>query len=340
MSDQVFQTLVVGVGKIAAGYSADPLTAKHYQYATHAQVLKGHPGFEWSAAVDVAEDALRIARDCWGVQHTARTISGLPGSYRPDVAVIATPPEGRIDIIESLPDLKAVIVEKPLGRNIAEAESFLAACKKRSILVQVNLWRRADRLYGSLRKGKLAELIGNPQAVFGVYGNGLLNNGVHMIDFIRMLAGEVESVQAAEAKGFRHSAPIPGDTNPAVTLMLAHDITASLQPISFRTYRENSIDVWGESGRLSLLNEGLINTWYPVKPHRALQGEKEVSMDEGSFLGSTVGDALFRLYDNLADALINNTPLCSPLENAFKNEKIAACILKSAQCGGAHVAVA
>mgnify|MGYP001412936739 CR=1 FL=1 len=55
--------------------------------------------------------------------------------------------------------------------------------------VLVNYWRRADRLFQALAAGGLTEHVGSPQAVFGLYGNGLVNNGGHLIDFLRMLLG-------------------------------------------------------------------------------------------------------------------------------------------------------
>ena len=38
--------------------------------------------------------------------------------------------------------------------------------------------------------------IGKIQSAFGLYGNGLNNNGTHLIDWSRMFLGEVNWVQA------------------------------------------------------------------------------------------------------------------------------------------------
>ena len=69
----------------------------------------------------------------------------------------------------------------------------------RNLLVQVNLLRRADECFRELAAGRMVELIGRLQAAQGLYGNGLINNGTHMVDLVRMLFGEVEEAKAVNA---------------------------------------------------------------------------------------------------------------------------------------------
>ncbi|MCI0559015.1 MAG: Gfo/Idh/MocA family oxidoreductase, partial [Nitrososphaera sp.] len=118
----ILRTVVIGFGKIGAGYANDPIMAEYYPYATHAQVLAVHPSFAWEAVVDPSEVALELARTQWEIPHVARSIEELRRYYQPEVAVLATPPEFRLTILEQLPNLRAVLVEKPLGLTIAEGE--------------------------------------------------------------------------------------------------------------------------------------------------------------------------------------------------------------------------
>lgn len=297
--------------------------ARYYRYATHAQVLAVHPRFDWCAVVDPAEGARAHAERDWRIGAVASIAQLGTRANDIEVAVLATPPDQRLSMIEQLPRLRAVLVEKPLGTSLETARSFLDECARRGIAVQVNFWRRADRQLRALANGKLHELIGAPQAVSVYYGNGLLNNGIHLIDFVRMLFGEVADVQRLGSNAGFHEGPIDGDINAPFLVSMRSNLNVLFQPLRFARYRENGIIAWGETGRLDVLNEGLTLLHYAVAANRAMTGEFEVTSDTARALPSTVGEALFEMYDNLAAALDGREALLSPGESALESSRIA-----------------
>ena len=332
-----WKTLLVGLGKVGAGYADDPFMARHYPYATHAQVLAAHPAFAWEAVVDPCEAAQDEARNRWSIACVTASVEALASQHQPEVAVIATPPDYRLPVVERLPTLRAVLVEKPLGQTRSKAEAFLRYCDRRGILVQVNLWRRADAGFRALAAGRLAELIGRPQAVFGLYGNGVLNNGLHMIDLVEMLFGRIDSVQAVAGAEPYQAGPIPGDLGVPFTLRVAGGLTVMMQPIRFEHYRENSLDIWGERARLSIMQEGLSISMCPRRPNRAMQGEQEIASDEPRAIESTVGRAFYELYGNLADALATGAPLWSPGGCALQATRVVEAVVESANRSGVPI---
>jgi predicted dehydrogenase len=179
----------------------------------------------------------------------------------------------------------------------------------------------------------LTELIGQPQAVFGIYGNGLLNNGTHMVDFIRMLFGEIEVVQAVSGILPYADGPIPDDVNVPFSLRLSNGLAVTLQPVSFKHYRENSLDIWGEEARLALMQEGLGIFLYPQCKNRAVQGQREVASDKFQVLESTVGHAFYHMYSNLADALHQQVSLWSSGESALHTAKVVEAVMASVEHG-------
>jgi predicted dehydrogenase len=339
MTATPLRTVLVGLGRVGAGYADDPIMSRHYPYATHAQVLAAHPGFAWEAVIDCSDAALDLARARWQIPHTVRSAADLRGRYEPEVAVVATPPDGRRDLLAELPSVRAVLVEKPLGVTSADASAFLDECREQGLQVQVNIWRRADRAFRELAAGRLADLVGRVQVVFGVYGNGLLNNGTHMVDFVRMLFGEVDRVQALGEEVPLASGPIRQDVQVAFSLRLASGLVATFQPLRFEHYRENGLDIWGEAGRLSIVQEGLVIQHYPVGENRAMQGEREVASDRPSALDSTVGHAFYEMYSNLAAAVLDHAPLWSPGESALRTARLIEAVRCSAQRDGAPVAL-
>lgn len=322
MTPRPLRTALIGFGMAADGFGADPLMARHFTYASHAQVLAAHPAFAWQAVVDRSEEARARARTKWSIDHLAETPEALCQSFDPEVAVIATPPRGRREIVERLPNLKAVVVEKPLGTSLPEARAFLDHCRARGILVQVNYWRRAVPGFRGLADGGLVELIGRPQAVFATYGNGLLNNGSHLVDFVRMLLGEVVSAETVGEAVGAAAASAEGDAEVPFTLRLADGAVVMAQPLDFRHYREVSLDIWGRAGRLALMQESLAVLHYPLGDNRGLAAEREVASDRPRRIPCPVDRALYEIYDNLWAAIQGTAALLSPGDSALASETV------------------
>lgn len=330
MTERRYKTAVIGFGKIGAQYADDEVMARHYPVSTHAQALHAHPRFDWCAVVDTRPESLVLAQQRWGVRTACLSVEELARREPVEVAVLATPPDARLDAIEQLPGLKAVIVEKPLGRNLAEATAFMEACKQRNIVVEANYWRRFDETFRRLAAGEIQKKVGRPQAVFGVYGNGLRNNGSHMVDFCRMLFGQI-AMAAACGKPVRHrQAPIEGDIDVAFQLLMESGLHIVFQPVDFARYRENSLDIWGESGRLQIVQEGLRLLHAASTANRAMSGEQEVPSDAMAAATTTVGKAFERIYDHLGMLLDNAVAPISPLESALRTEQIVEQIFNAA----------
>ena len=112
---------------------------------------------------------------------------------------------------------------------------------------------------------------------------------------------------------------------------------ASLAALDFRHYREVGLDIWGEHGRLSILNEGLGIYVCPREPNRAMENEKELRYEKFQRLKSTVGQALYHIYDNLAQAIRNGTSLWSSGQSAFKTMAVVEAVRDSAKCNNISI---
>ena len=334
MSKGGLRTILVGFGQIAAGLGRDARMAEYFPYATHAQVLRDHPAFDWLGVVDPDEAAQRRAREEWKVPHVGGDLSAVAGHVKPEVAVIAAPPgTARADTVQQLPDLKAVLVEKPLGVGGKDGGAFVEFCRKRDVKVMVNYWRRGDRLYRELAAGGLKDRIGKPQAVFATYGNGLFNNGGHLVDFLQMLLGEVATVQAVDQPRHAENTPLAEDWQAAFALTLTSGVMVMVQSLDFHFYREVGLDIWGEHGRLAFYQEGLGVMHYPMLDNRGLENAMEIASDKPRMLTPTAGRALYNMYDNLADVIAGKAACWSPGEQALFTEQVLNAVLASAAEG-------
>jgi len=311
-------------------YADDPLTQRYYSHASHAAVLAEHPAFAWEAAVDPDASALTQAQARWGFKHGATSIGDLVSRYDPEVLVLATPPSANYRAVKSCPNLRAVLCEKPLAHTFAEARALLDLCNERGILLQVNYWRRGDSYYRRLAKGELTALVGKPEIINGFYGNGFSNNGSHLVDFCRMFFGKIVGIRALGPVLRRGELPLADDFDVACILYFENGAEATLRPLDFKNFREIGLDIWGSTGRLELLNEGLTGLLFRRHPHRALSDSQEVCIDTPDTLPSTVGNALFQIYENLAAALNKQGALVSPGDSAMQTAHVVDTILRSA----------
>ena len=329
-------TVLIGFGRIAASLGRDARMARWFPKATHLQCLADHPRLKLVGIADRSEEARAAARRLCPAVKVAADAAEL-ADFAPTAAVLAIPPEGRVAVLTALPSLQAVFVEKPLGATAARSP-LVALCRERGIAVQVNYWRRGDPALRSLAGGMHG--LGRPQAAFGLYGNGLRNNGSHMIDLIRMLLGECAAVRATSDFAPEASFPLAGDGALSFVLQLAGGAQAAMQPVDFRHYRENALDIWGEQGRLAIQQEGLLIRRFPRRGHRGLEDAAEIACDAPEMLPIRADESMPALYGNLADALERGAPLLSPLESALETERVLDALLDSAAAGGALIEMA
>ncbi len=287
------RSVLVGFGRIANSIRYDVKIANYFKYACHADVLKDHPDFDWIGVVD-PDDAARAEAKQWNVPYVGSDVIDA------EFAVLAIPPGYRMDVINKMPSLKKVLVEKPLG---SEGARFLATCAERGITPYVNYWRRGDLTLQALAGGGMKKRIGKPQAVFATYGNGLFNNGSHLIDFLQMMfgavqgvgtVGEVESIESNGCSG-------PMDDFVASFVIGFKGFDVMVQPLDYNHYREFSLDIWGTKGRLAFYQETLGIHYYPLAKHRGMTDQKEISCDKFEIIPQTVADAFYNIYTGIAN---------------------------------------
>jgi predicted dehydrogenase len=314
-----YAAVLVGLGAMGAG-TDDARTARHYPYASHAAVLAAHPAFRWVAAVDPDPAARAAAHRRWPIPRVAASLDELADDgVTADLVVIAVPPDSRAGLAGAPLGARLLLVEKPLGRDFDEARRFADDCARSATLTQVNLWRRCDSGMRALAHGGLADLLGDIRGGAGVYGNGLANNGTHLVDLVRMLCGEPDGVARLDGRLVRTAAgPIAGDTSPGFVFSFPGGALVPVQALDFGDYREIGLELWGSKGRLRILNEGLCIRHAARGPHRALEDARETPADRETTIETTAGSALWEVYDNLAEAAQGRAALASPLDNALR----------------------
>ncbi|MBF2735653.1 MAG: Gfo/Idh/MocA family oxidoreductase [Betaproteobacteria bacterium AqS2] len=209
-------TAPLGVGVVGVGMAAKPhleALARLPELAAVKQVWSRTPGPAEAAAAKLG----------------ARASAGLDellADPAVDAVLLLTPPNARVEIIERCAAAgKAVLAEKPLGRDVAEARRAAAACEQHGVPLGVVLQhRRRDdvrRLQELIAAGALGKLAlarldfpwWRGQEYYDERGRGskerdgggvLLTQAVHILDLLLLLLGPVAEVRALAGTSALH----------------------------------------------------------------------------------------------------------------------------------------
>ncbi len=109
-----------------------------------------------AAVVDLNQEKAKTLAAKFGIPRVASTIDEAI-SYAPKDVVFdcAAPAPALRAILKQLPDGAAVLIQKPMGETLAEAEEILAICRRKGLTAAVNFQLRyapnmlaARALYG------------------------------------------------------------------------------------------------------------------------------------------------------------------------------------------------
>lgn len=140
-------------------------------------------------------------------------ISALPSQYVIDLAV---PGSAIIPLLEQLPDGSPVLIQKPMGEDLASAKEILAISRKKKLIAAVNFQLRYAPFITALRKlireGKLGDIY-DVEVNLSVYMPWqlwnflytsprveILYHSIHYIDLIRSFLGNPQAIQAKTVK--------------------------------------------------------------------------------------------------------------------------------------------
>lgn len=212
---------VVGVGRIGR---------------RHARLVAASPSAELVAIADPAPDATKfsIALDV----PAYRTPEEMLAVERLDGMILATPNAHHRDgALVGLGAGIATLVEKPIATSVAEGLEMALAADRTGVPLLVGHHRRHSPLIVAAREAVASGVLGDVVAVLGTAlfpkpgdyfesapwraspgGGPILINLVHEIDSLRVLCGEIVSVQAVASNRVRRH---PVEDTVAVTMRFA-----------------------------------------------------------------------------------------------------------------------
>jgi len=301
-----WRAAVIGCGWIGAGVADDPRAAG---IQAHAAAYDRCADTVLGGVCDVDGGRAAEAAHRWGLKRGFTSVAELLASVRPQIVSVCTPDATHAAIIAEVlasPDVRAVVAEKPLAQELAQARALVELAGRRGVTLAVNYTRRFAASHADVRRRIAAGEIGAVVALNGLYTKGVLHNGTHWFDLARWLVGEIVSVQAWPG------AVGSGNADPTchVRMSFRHGQSGFLLGLDEGAFTVFEMDCIGTAGRLRFTDAGMRLSWSVVgdspyySGYRTLLARPETA---GGF-----SDATLHLIEDVVAALRNGTrPLCT-----------------------------
>jgi len=251
----------------------------------HLGILVASPDFEVVGVADPTEAILApLGKQGFRIFADYRE---LLDEVKPDGVVIATPNSHHVPVaLDCVERGIATLIEKPVSDSMEGALRLMKALATRDVPVLVGHHRRHNPLLRKAAQHVAAGRIGRVVAVVGMWlrrkpdeyfadrwkqeiargGGVLLINAIHDIDCLRMICGDIESVQAMTSSAVRNfsvedtaAVTLRFQSGAVGTLTISDATTApwcwemtSQEDPRFATLPENSYLVCGTEGSLTV----------------------------------------------------------------------------------------
>ncbi len=161
---------------------------------THARYYVANRDTEIVAACDIDPEKLRGFQEDFQVPAGYADYRELLAREQPDLVSVCTwhGTHAEISVAAAEAGVKGILAEKPMGRNLGEAQAMVEAAERLGAKLAIHHQRRFDPTLVAVRQAIAAGAIGSPVSMIFSTSGGLLNNGCHGIDLFVYLTGQLQ----------------------------------------------------------------------------------------------------------------------------------------------------
>jgi predicted dehydrogenase len=307
-------------------------------------------GFRVAGIFDVNPDAARERAAAFSIPRIFESIDEA-ASTRDAIFDVAIPPENIAGVLERLPPRAAVLIQKPLGRDLDDARRIVAICRERKLSAAVNFQLRfapnmlavrdalERNVFGDVLDVEVRINLHTPWNYWAFLKSAprleVLMHSIHYLDLIRSLIGEPRGVYC---KGVRHPAmPDYSDTRTSIVLDYGDTIRCSLTMNHAHTFggRYGMSQLKIEGTRGAAIGKMGVNLNYPAGEPDILEfaTEDAKGWSEIALRGSWFLEAFEGPMSNLQRFVAGeDSKLVSSVEDAFRTMAVVeACYESSAR---------
>lgn len=161
---------------------------------SHARGWRASEDVEIVAIADSHPHALQDFGDRWGIDHDKRYADYrvMLDEERLDIVSVASwhGQHAEMTIAAAARRPKVILTEKPMATNLGEADAMIVAGERNGVKLAVGHMRRFYSGWEQARQLVADGAIGQPERVWSVVLDGLLNWGTHTIDGMSFVLGD------------------------------------------------------------------------------------------------------------------------------------------------------
>ena len=315
-------------------------------------------GYPVAGIFDVDPAAARAQADAFAIPRVFTSIEEAAASEGA-VFDLAVPPAAIASIIEHLPRGAAVLIQKPLGRDLDEARRIRELCASRDITAAVNFQLRFAPNMLVLREAVARGLLGDPTDaeirinlhtpwgywafLKGVPRLEVLMHSIHYIDLVRSMLGEPRGVYC---RGLAHP-EFPDYADVRTSIILDYAGTPS-DRVRCSLMMNHSHDFGPRFAVSQLKLEGTraaaiakmgVNLNYPHgEPDELLVAERGGDWRDVPLRGSWFLEAFEGPMSNLQRHIAGeDAALVSSIDDAYKTMAVVEACYASSAAGGTSV---
>lgn len=175
-------------------------------------------GFEVKAIYDLDLPKAEKLADDFGIPQVCKELSELIATAEQHNCIydLALPASAILSVLPHLPDGAGVLIQKPMGENLEQAQAILGLCRKKKLVAGINFQlRHAPYITAAkeiIDQGLIGELhdvdvrlnVYTPwhlwEFLYGLPRMEILYHSIHYLDMIRYFLGEPKGVYAKTTK--------------------------------------------------------------------------------------------------------------------------------------------
>ncbi|GAB2573891.1 Gfo/Idh/MocA family protein [Microlunatus antarcticus] len=313
-------------------------------------------GLTVASLTDLDRGRARTLADAYGVAETYDDVAGAVAHAPADAVYdVALPPEAHIGVLEQLPDGAPVLLQKPLGNDLADGVRTREVCHRKGLVAAVNTQLRFAPYVAAAREliaaGTIGELydvevrvsVNTPWEMFPYVLDlprlEINMHSVHYLDLLRSFLGDPTGVSAVTV---RHPAKTVANTRSDIALTYGDRpirvVVSTNHDHHFGAPYEESFVKWEGTQGAVRAQLGLLLD-YPRGGEDRLEVVTDDRLDEGwrplPFKGSWFPDAFIGSMSVLQRFCEGSIPsLPTSVDDVFRTMAVVEAAYRSAASGG------
>jgi len=327
-TNKIYNAAIIGCGKIAS--DLDP--GRDY-IVTHAGAYTNLKNTNLVSISDINHNKLQESGKKWNISNLYLDYNEMLKKEKIDILSICTWTDSHYQIVKDAVNykIKAILCEKPLAKNLDQAEEMIKLCKEKNILLFVNHQRRFDPFHNKIREYISNGNIGKIQQANFYYSSGIENFGSHMFDLLRFFFGEPKFVQSYY-KELKEDPGIDG-------IVKFKDFITTIQYFDTKNYSTFDFYIYGTKGALKITRLGLDLEVYEIENSDLLPGYKELFRKPSKIFRIKDESPMIRGIEHILDCINNNTKQNSSGHDGFKSLELIEAFKMSADKSGEKIAI-